>query len=223
LGNPNESLEAGTEVLALARRLKHPVILCSALGFQVTNALYHRDAAALVGLADECTTLASELGFPHWVGMATAYRGWALAQLGSAEDGIQEMLRGISTWRATGADIALGCYLSALSESQLAGGQAAAALESADEALSWVEKNSEGQWESLARCCRGDALCALGAFDRGRAEYEMALSASRRQEAKWWELRIATHLSRLLSRQGRRDEARRLLAPAYEAFTSGFE
>jgi class 3 adenylate cyclase/predicted ATPase len=223
LGHPDRSSQAGTEVLALARRLQHPVILCGALGFQVTNVLYRRDAAALLKLADECIALAGELGFPHWVGMATAYRGWALAQLGAATDGIQEMLRGIATWRATGADIALGCYLSALSESQLVAGQAAVALETADEALIWVEKNSEGQWESLARCCKGDALCELGAFDRGRAEYEMALSAARRREAKWWELRVANHFSRLLYRQGKVEEARSLLAPAYEFFKAGFE
>jgi predicted ATPase len=63
----------------------------------------------------------------------------------------------------------------------------------------------------------------LGALDRGRAEYEMALSAARRREAKWWALRVAKYPSRLLYDQGKRDEARGLLAPVFRSFTAGFE
>jgi predicted ATPase len=174
-------------------------------------------------LADECIALAGELGFPHWIGMATAYRGWALTQLGAVDDGIEQMRQGISGWRATGADVALGAYFSALSECQLVAGKAGAALETADEALTWVEKNGEGQWETLARCCRGDAFCALNDPERGHVEYEMALSAARRQEAKWWELLAAVRLGKLWSCQGKRDDARSLLAPVYGSFTAGFE
>ena len=192
LGYPDRSLQAGNEAVALARRLKHPVILCSALGFGVTNMLYRRDPSVIVKLADECIALAGELGFPHWIGMATAYRGWALAQLGAAEDGVNQVRQGISTWRATGADVALGCYFAALSESQLVGHNAEAALASADEAIAWVERNGEGQWKTLAHCCRGDALLALNSPDQARSDYELALSAARQQGAKWWELRAAT-------------------------------
>jgi predicted ATPase len=223
LGYPDRSLQAGNQAVALARRLKHPVILCSALGFGVTNMLYRRDPSAIVKLADECIALAGELGFPHWIGMATAYRGWALAQLGAAEDGINQVRQGISTWRATGADVALGCYLAALSESQLVGHHAEAALSSADEAIAWVERNGEGQWKTLAHCCRGDALLALNASDQARSEYELALSAARQQGAKWWELRAAIHLARLRQCEGKREDARKILEPIYSWFGSGFE
>ena len=95
LGYPDRSLQAGNQAVALARRLNHPVILCSALGFGVTNMLYRRDPSVILKLADECIALAGELGFPHWIGMATAYRGWALAQLGAAKDGINQVRQGI--------------------------------------------------------------------------------------------------------------------------------
>ena len=38
-----------------------------------------------------------------------------------------------------------------------------------------------------------------------------------------WELRAATSLARLWRDQGKRDEARELLAPVYGWFTEGFE
>jgi predicted ATPase len=43
------------------------------------------------------------------------------------------------------------------------------------------------------------------------------------QEAKLWELRAAASLARLRRDQGRRAEARDLLAPIYGWFTEGFD
>jgi predicted ATPase len=45
---------------------------------------------------------------------------------------------------------------------------------------------------------------------------------AREQEAKLWELRAAASLARLWRDQGRRGEARALLAPVYGWFTEGF-
>jgi predicted ATPase len=44
-----------------------------------------------------------------------------------------------------------------------------------------------------------------------------------RQQAKSWELRAAISLARLWQRQGKRAEARELLAPVYGWFTEGFD
>jgi predicted ATPase len=53
--------------------------------------------------------------------------------------------------------------------------------------------------------------------------YRKALSIARAQEAKLWELRAAVSLARLHRDQGRRAEARDLLAPVYGLFTGGFD
>jgi predicted ATPase len=50
-----------------------------------------------------------------------------------------------------------------------------------------------------------------------------ALDVARRQSAKFWELRVANDLARLWRDQGKRDEARELLAPVYDWFTEGFD
>jgi predicted ATPase len=44
-----------------------------------------------------------------------------------------------------------------------------------------------------------------------------------RQQAKSWELRAATSLSRLWQQQEKRDAARELLAPIYGWFNEGFD
>ena len=43
------------------------------------------------------------------------------------------------------------------------------------------------------------------------------------QEAKLWELRVSVSLAQLHRDQGRRVEARNLLAPVYGWFTEGFD
>jgi hypothetical protein len=50
-----------------------------------------------------------------------------------------------------------------------------------------------------------------------------AVDIAREQEAKLWELRVAVSLARLRRDQGRRAEARDLLAPVYGWFTEGFD
>jgi predicted ATPase len=46
---------------------------------------------------------------------------------------------------------------------------------------------------------------------------------ARRQSAKSWELRATMSLAQLFVSQGRRDEARRMLAEIYNWFTEGFD
>jgi predicted ATPase len=53
--------------------------------------------------------------------------------------------------------------------------------------------------------------------------FQQALALSRRQRAKAWELRTAISLSQLWQQQGKRAEARALLAPIYGWFTEGFD
>jgi predicted ATPase len=52
---------------------------------------------------------------------------------------------------------------------------------------------------------------------------QRALDVARRQEAKSLELRAAMSLSRLWQQQGKKAEARQLLAEIYGWFTEGFD
>ena len=51
--------------------------------------------------------------------------------------------------------------------------------------------------------------------------FEGALAVARQQQAQSWELRAAKSMARLWRDQGKRDEARELLAPVYGWFTEG--
>ena len=59
-------------------------------------------------------------------------------------------------------------------------------------------------------------------WQKAEAYFERALAVARQQQAKSWELRAAMSMARLWRDQGKRDEARDLLAPVYGWFTEGF-
>ena len=58
---------------------------------------------------------------------------------------------------------------------------------------------------------------------KAEAYFYRALNIARAQQAKSWELRAAMSMARLWREQGKRDEARELLAPVYGWFTEGFD
>jgi len=53
--------------------------------------------------------------------------------------------------------------------------------------------------------------------------YREAIAVARGQQARSLELRAATSLAQFWHDQGKRDEARDLLAPVYGWFTEGFD
>jgi predicted ATPase len=61
--------------------------------------------------------------------------------------------------------------------------------------------------------------------DAAKAEghFERAIAIALEQKARSWELRAATSMARLWREQGKRQQARDLLAPVYGRFTEGFD
>jgi len=58
---------------------------------------------------------------------------------------------------------------------------------------------------------------------RAEACFERALATARKQHAKSWELRAAMSMAQLWFRQGKRQQAKDLLAPIYGWFTEGLD
>jgi predicted ATPase len=99
------------------------------------------------------------------------------------------------------------------------------AFGSLDDALRFVEQSGERYYEAELHRLRGELLLACGRASDEEEEgcFRRAIAVARKQEAKSWELRATTSLARLLASQGRRDEARAMLAQIYNWFTEGFE
>ena len=88
-----------------------------------------------------------------------------------------------------------------------------------------IETTKETWYEADVHRIAGEIALMSPEPDTARAEdcFERALEVARAQQAKSWELRAATSMARLWREQGKRDEARELLAPVYGWFTEGFD
>ena len=93
------------------------------------------------------------------------------------------------------------------------------------EAITAVETTKEKWYEAEVHRIAGEIALMSPEPDAAKAEacFERALAVARSQQAKSWELRAAISMARLWREQGKRDEARELLAPVYGWFTEGFD
>jgi predicted ATPase len=93
------------------------------------------------------------------------------------------------------------------------------------ECVTFIEDTKQRWWEAEVQRTGGEIVLKSPKPDAAKAEsyFERALSIARQQQAKSWELRAAMSMARLWRDQGKRDEARDLLAPVYGWFTEGFD
>jgi predicted ATPase len=116
-------------------------------------------------------------------------------------------------------------FLALLADAYGQAGQPEAGLTVLAEACTLVEATEERWWEAEMYRLKGTLLRQLPRPDVGQAEacFQQELDVARRQQAKALELRAALSCSQLWLAQGKRDEARVLLAPIYGWFTEGFD
>ena len=180
---------------------------------------------AVQAQAEALLTLATAQGFPLFVGFGTCWRGWALAMQGQGEVGLAQMRQGMAAVLATGQTLARPLCLVLLAEAAGHAGQVEEGLRLLAEALTVLEASGRGDLLAEAYRLQGELLLRQAVPDAAQAEacFQQALAIARRQQAKSWELRAAMSLSRLWQHQGKRAEARELLAPIYGWFTEGFD
>ena len=152
-------------------------------------------------------------------------RGCLLALTGKASDAVQTITSGLTAMRSTGTTMWMPLWLSSLARANAEIGQFDDARRCIGEAMAAVETAKERWCEAEVNRIAGKIALLSLEPDAARAEeyFERALAVARAQQAKSWELRAAMSMARLWRDQGRRDEARDLLAPLYGWFTEGFD
>jgi predicted ATPase len=222
LGYIDQARSRMEEGLSEARRLRHAPTLAYVL-LWANWMEWTTCSPELQRRAKELLALSTEHGFPYWLGLATAFRGRSLAARGQLRKGLTLLTQALAALRATGAVARTPTLLMSLAEAHAMLGQPGEGLNCLAEASQIIEATDERLDEVELHRLYGDLLNATG--DRSAAErsYRQALGVAERQSAKLFELRAATRLARLWRDQGRRTEARELLAPIYNWFTEGFD
>ena len=224
LGYPDQARQRSAEQLAKAHEMAHPNTLAQALYRACIFSRHTRDAGGVRAAADVLMAAAGAHGLSFFLAIGRLHRGWALIQLGGAEEGLCEIRKGTAEAEAAGTKLPPAYVGGLMAEAYALAGRRREAASWTAEALAGIE-NDTSPWLEGDRYYRyGQLLLALPEPDELRAEayFRRALELARSQDAKMWELRAATSLARLWRDQGKRGEARDLLAPVYGWFTEGF-
>ena len=176
--------------------------------------------------SDEAIALAeAKGGAPFWKARAMIERGCLSALTGQTAHAVQVITSEIGSYRSTGATLYMPWHLSSLASAHADLGQFDDAWRCIREAVTMIETAKERVWEPEVNRVAGNVALKLPEPDTAKAEnyFERALFVARQQQAKSWELRAAMSLACLWRDQGKRKEARELLAPVYSWFTEGFD
>jgi predicted ATPase len=225
LGYPDQALKKGDEAVALAQALSHPLSVAFAEGLIGYLRQYRREARAAQETAERLTALSVERGFPHWLAQAIVTRGWALAKQGHGEEGIAQIQEGLAAFRTIGSGVLLPHALCLLAEACMETGRLDDGLSVLAEALAATDEHEIRHYEAETHRLRGELLLKQDHSNVAQAQpcFQRAVEIARNQSAKSLELRATISLARLLNGQGKRDEARTMLADIYGWFTEGFD
>jgi predicted ATPase len=225
LGYPDQALKRSHEALDLAAGLSHPFSLAFALGVAASFHLLRREGTLARERAEAVITLSTEQGFPYWLAAGTMVRGGALAEQGQVEEGIAQMQQGLAAFQAIGAETGRIGYSPMLAAAYAKVGRVEEGLSVVAEAMALVDKTGMRLGEAGLYVLKGWLLLARSGENQAEAEacFRRALNVARHQSAKSVELRAVMSLSRLWQTQGKKDEARQMLAEIYGWFTEGFD
>jgi predicted ATPase len=223
-GHPDQAAQTADRALFHTREFGNAHALAIMLFNVAMIASVSRDVRGVEQLASESATISGEHGFPQWLGYCDVLLGWAAACRGQGADCIGRMRRGLAATAAAGSRVHEPFHLGLVAEALAFAGEVDQGIAELDQALARSTDSGERCWDAELHRLRGDLICRLPRPDLDNAErsYRAALSIAREQGTRGFELRAATSLARLLADDGRRDEARQLLAPVYDWFTEGF-
>ena len=223
LGYPDQALGFSEESIAVGERVRHDysrsrVLYCKS----VLHAL-RREWATVAECAAASIAVAQERGIGMMVAVGRIMLAAAQAMLDPSDDAAAEIRQAIGAYRATGTRLHSTHHLTLLAQALASCRHYGEGLAALCEAAALVEDTGERYVEAEIRRLEGSLLLAENGSAAAEARYLKALEVARAQEARSLELRAATSLARLHRDQGRRAEARGLLAPIYGWFIEGFD
>ena len=225
LGYPDVALADADHAVRDAREIGQAATLMFALNNTCFTHMWCGNYPTANAQATEVVALADEKGTMFWKAYGMVHQGCVLAQTGKASDAVHMITSGSSAWRSTGATLWAPYFLSYLARAYAELRIFDDAWRCIGEARIAMDTNGERWFEADANRIAGEIALMSPEPDtaKGEAYFERALAVARQQQAKSWELRAAMSMARLWRDQGKRDEARELLAPVYGWFTEGFD
>jgi class 3 adenylate cyclase/tetratricopeptide (TPR) repeat protein len=183
--------------------------------------IYLRQYKQVETLEAQTLELSEKHKFQVLAALSRVGLGQARAHLGRAAEGIALNRRGIAALLEIGSRSGVSRVMAALAEAQEREGGIVEALETVEQALQANPNELIYRPETFR--LRGELRLKQRQTELPETDFREAIALACNMGAKAWELRATTSLARLLTKQGRRDEARAMLTKIYGWFTEGFD
>jgi tetratricopeptide (TPR) repeat protein len=222
LGYPEQARAVGARSLKRARARVHAMTVATALLSEMFLAAFSADRDHMAAAAAELLrhSLESKLAsYEYW---ARLFQGVLMSGSGDPR-GIEIMDGAVAAAARVGSGLSRPMVLCQLAHGHANLGRSELALAALDEGIEAAGAMAVGEHVAELRRFRGETLRSLGRKQEAAIELERALAIARDQQARWWELRVATSLARVWRDDGKPAEARQLLAPVYGWFAEGFD
>ena len=220
LGDPDQARESVRVSLRLATDLGHALTDAIGLMFVILVHYHRREREVAAEHIDALARITREHGLAAWSDQAIVLQSVLRVARGeSAADAVARARQlSLASWRAL---VSLGLLADACREA----GQPERRLDSLAEAWEIAGGEPAGFYAPELHRIRGELLLARDASAAVEAEacFRRAYALAHARGARSFELRAAMSLARLAGREGRRGEARSLLAECYRTFTKGFD
>jgi class 3 adenylate cyclase/tetratricopeptide (TPR) repeat protein len=221
LGHTEAAHQRFAEASAMARDIRDPFITATLGYFEATFYRISKDPERAEAAVTPVLASCEEHGMTSLGDSLLSIAGWARTQLGSTRDGLSVIRQGLAASIESGFRSRFGENLICLAEVQALDGMI-------DDALITIEQAFESNpQEMLLRpeilTMRGELRRKIGRADAAEADFRDAIALAQKMNAKMLEVRAMTSLARLLDFQGKRDQARAMLAEIYNWFTEGFD
>jgi len=224
LGQVDEAVARMAAGLGRADEVQHAHTYAYAWYYASVLHALRGEPAIAQGYAERCLTISEQHGFRQWLGLSRSIRGVCAAALDASGGRLDEVKTALNEYQRAGYQLGITAQFALLCAALLLRNEPEAALEVIDHGLSIVSHNSERFFEAELYRLKARGLLMRGASDaEAESLLDQTLQTARSQQASSLELRAATDLARLWINQGKRTEARDVLAAVYGRFSEGFD
>jgi predicted ATPase/DNA-binding winged helix-turn-helix (wHTH) protein len=219
-GHAASAVMVARQTVCEAETFDHPVTLCIALIWAVSVHLWIGDLDSAEECINRFIVQANRHSLAPYQAAGEGVKGELLVKRGDPEGGVRMLRRALEKLHALRYELLTTTFSATLAEGLAAAGEIKSALEVADDAIVFVERNGDLFYKPELLRIRG---AVLAASDTTQAEdyFRRSLELAREQSALAWELRSTIDIAKIWSAQARRNEARVLLAAVYDRFVEG--
>jgi predicted ATPase/DNA-binding winged helix-turn-helix (wHTH) protein len=222
-GFPDQALAAAQQ--AVSEAADDRLLACIALVYAPTVFVWCGDLEKAQELIERLINYATRYALTACIGPSLCLKGDLLLRSGDAATAVTFLRRALlDIPDEEKHSIQETIITTALAEGLAALGQHEAALTAIDQAISLVTQNGNSFDFPEALRIKGEIRAAMPQSDDLEAEACLlrSLNRARSQGDLSWELRTAMSLAKLMSKQGRLEQGRTLLADVYGRFSEGF-